>query len=472
MNGVSTDGPITTGYQLAEHARVMREIDSGELKLLSGELPGELRGVFLRNSPNPHFWPSGRYHWFDGDGMVHGLYLDGSAARYKNRWIRTPGWQKERGAGRALWTGIMEPVRPVDGVPLKDTANTDLIVHAGKLLALWWMSGTPVELSRKDLSTIGPQTFGGKLSGGMSAHAKVDPRTGELVFFDYSIVRPPFLRYGVISAEGELVRYEPIEIPIPHILHDCAITERYSILLDLPLGWDRAQLAEGKRRIGFDRDTPSRFGILPRLGGAAEIRWFEHDPAYVYHTINAYEDGDEVVLVGCRVADPIPKQRTDRPVARLDFIELTPHLYRWRFNLKTGAVKGEQLDDQVTEFPRVDDRGQGRKLRYSYNPTIAPRAELMFDGFVKYDLERGTSVRHSYPAGQYGSELVFAPRPGAPGGDEGEDDGWLITFLTDAGADRSEAVIFDARNVEVGPICRIALPQRVPIGFHTCWSPA
>ena len=463
------DTPITSPYQEKEHARVEAELDVDGLKVIGGEIPRELVGSFVRNSPNPQFWPPGRYHWFDGDGMVHGIWFENGRARYRNRWIRTSGWNTEHEAGRALWTGIMEPVHPVGGVPLKDTANTSLVVHRGKLLSLWWLSGTPYELSTKDLSTIGPENFSGKLTGGFAAHPKVDPRTGEMIFFDYSIMRAPFLRYGVVSADGELVRYVPIEIPVPHIQHDCAITERYTVLLDLPLGWDPARLKEGKRKIGFDRERTSRFGIVPRLGHAADVRWFEHDACYVYHTINAYEEGDEVVLVACRVADPIPKdQERGGVVARLDFIELVPHLYRWRFNLKTGAVHGEPLDDVATEFPRVNDAHQGKRVRYSYNPTLAPRSELMFDGLVKYDLLRGTSSRHRYAAGWYGSEVCFAPRPNAVD----EDDGWLVGYLSNAAEDRSEAIVFDAKDVERGPICRIAMPQRIPIGFHACWVPA
>ena len=461
--------PVTTGYQTLEHARVTTELEVEGLRVLQGEIPRELSGTFVRNTANPQFWPKGRYHWFDGDGMVHGLSLSNGKASYRNRWIRTKGFAAEQAAGESLWTGIMEPVRPHAGVALKDTANTDLVFHNGKLLALWWMSGVPYELSPEDLSTLGPHTFGRKLTGGFSAHPKIDPRTNEMVFFDYSIVRPPFLRYGVVDASGALVRYEPIELSTPHIFHDCAITERYTVLLDLPLGWDPQRLKEGKRRIGFDRDSPSRFGIIPRHGTSSEVKWFEHDAAYVYHTINAYEEGDEVVLVACRVADPIPReQRPD--VARLDFIELVPHLYRWRFNLVTGTTRGEQLDDLATEFPRVNDRGQGKKLRYSYNPIIAPRAELMFEGLCKYDLERGTSQQHRYDRGWYGSEACFVPR--GAGSSSEEDSGWLVTFLSNAAEARSEAVLFDARDLEHGPVCRIELPQRVPIGFHTCWVPS
>ncbi|MCU0655370.1 MAG: carotenoid oxygenase family protein [Polyangiaceae bacterium] len=461
MNATHRPNP----YLLQEHEPVAAEMSVEGLRV-TGVIPAELNGMFARNTPNPQFPPQGRYHWFDGDGMVHGLRLEDGKASYVNRWIRTSGFEAEKAEGAPLWTGIMEPVK-ANG--LKDTANTDLVVHNGKLLALWWMCGTPYQLDPRTLATVGPERFGGKLVRSVSAHAKVDPRTGELVFFDYSIVQKPWMRYGVVSASGELLRDEVIEIPVPHIQHDLALTERYTILIDLPLGWDRAMLAQGKRRIGFDRSLPARFGILPRLGGNGDIRWFEAESCYMYHTINAYEEGDEVVLVGCRVGDPIPKdQRTDGTVARLEFIELVPHLYRWRFNLKTGAVREEQLDDVATEFPRANDRTQGAPARYSYNPRIAPRSALSFDGLIKYDLHTGGSTRHEYEAGWYGGEAVFVPRPGATE----EDDGWLVTCLTSAAEQRSRGVIFDARDLTLGPIASIELPQRIPLGFHTCWVPS
>lgn len=451
-------------YLMGEHEPVSRELEATDLKV-TGTLPPELNGAFLRASPNPQFPPEGRYHWFDGDGMVHGLRFRDGKASYVNKWIRTAGFEAERAAGKALWTGIMEPVKP-NG--LKDTANTDLVFHNGKLLALWWMCGTPYQLDPVTLATIGPERFGGKLVRVMSAHAKVDPRTGELVFFDYSIVRKPWMRYGVVSRTGELLRDEVIELPTPHIQHDIALTERFSILMDLPLGWDQALLAQGKRRIGFDKNAPARFGIIPRLGTNADVRWFEAKSCYMYHTINAYEVGDEVVLVGCRVGDPIPKdQRTDGKVARLEFIELVPHLYRWRFNLKTGAVHEEQLDDVATEFPRVNDALAGTKVRYSYNPRVAPRPDLMFDGVLKYDLEQKTSTKYDFAKGWYGSEAVFTARPGATT----EDDGWLVTCLTNAAEQRSIGIVLDAKHVEAGPIATVELPQRIPVGFHTCWSP-
>lgn len=458
-----------TGYLELEHTPVTRELH-GEALPMSGEIPKDLAGLYVRNSPNPQFSPMGKYHWFDGDGMIHGLRLGDGKATYMNRWVETRGFAAEREAKKALYTGILEPVRAeamgLPGGPIKDTANTDLVFHQGRLYALWWLSGTPYEISTKDLSTIGRQKFGGKLTGGFSAHPKVDPRTGELVFFDHSMVRTPHLRYGVVSKEGELVRYEAIDIPEPHILHDMALTENYSILLDFPMGWDKARLAQGKMRIGFDRGTPSRFGILPRLGHAADVRWFEAEPCYMYHTINAYEEGSEVVLIGCRVKDPIPeKQDTSGDVARLDSIELVPHLYEWRFDLETGKTKERKLDDMVTEFPRINDAIQGKKARYSYNPRVAKGSALKFDALVKYDLGSLAKTTWEPPKDTYVGEPSFAPRAGG----KDEDDGYLVSFGTSARDDASYAYVLDAKTMT--EVARLALPHRIPLGFHSYFCP-
>jgi carotenoid cleavage dioxygenase-like enzyme len=456
-------------YLAAEHQPVTEELTVTALKT-TGPIPQRLEGLYVRNSPNPQFAPLGRYHWFDGDGMVHGVRFTGGQASYRNRWVRTAGFERERAEGQSLWTGIMEPARRKDlpGGPLKDTANTDLVFHQGRLYALWWLSGTPMELDVTDLSTKGPQTFEGKLGGGFSAHPKVDPRTHELVFFDYSLIKRPFLRYGVVSAAGKLERLEAIETKTPHIQHDMAITEHFSVLMDFPLGWDLAKLKEGKRRIAFDRDTPSRFGVIPRHGSAADLRWFEAEPCYMYHSVNAYEAGDELVLVGCRVKDIIPeRQDTSGQVARLDSIELVPHLYEWRFNLKTGQTRERQLDDVATEFPRINDGVQGVRARYAYHPRVARRAELMFDGLLKYAFEEdgGAKVVASWtpPQGYFVGEASFA------GQGVEEDDGFLVTYGTNAKDRASAAFIVDAKTMQL--VSTVHLPQRIPLGFHSYWCP-
>ena len=354
------------------------------------------------------------------------------------------------------------------GGPFKDTANTDLVFHAGRLMALWWLGGACHQLSLPALETLGVVDFGSPLKKGLSAHPKVDPITGELMFFDYALT-PPYLTYGVISAEGKLVRQVPIELPGARLQHDIAITSKHTILMDLPLMWDPALLARGKTRVRFYPDIPSRFGIIPRHGTSAEVRWFEASACYMYHTINAWEEGDEVVLLGCRIENPLPDTvDTTRTVPRLDALALEPYLHEWRFNLVTGAVRERKLDDVMTEFPRMNNELLGSPSRYSYNPRIAPESTLLYDGVIKYDTVAGTSVAHGYGRGRFGGEVVFAPRVGATG----EDDGYLVTFVHDRESGRGEVVVLDARDVGGEPVARVLLPQQVPIGYHSWWVPA
>ena len=457
-------------YQRGAHALIETGAEqSVDLPLLAGELPPELRGVYARNSGNPRYQPPGKYHWFDGDGLVHSVQLEAGQARYTSRYVRTSAASLEDEAGRALWGGLLEPLDPRHPHgPLKDTANTDVVWHAGRLLCLWWLTGTPYELELPSLETRGPAAFA-EGTRGVAAHPKVCPRTGELAFFGYDLTRRPYYWYGLVDAQGTRTHLQEIDLPHAHVPHDIAITERYSILLDLPLGYERAALARGERRIGFDRDLPGRIGVLPRAGGP--VRWFEVDPCYVYHTVNAHEEGETLVLTACRIEDPLPAKRPGPEVTRLDRLSLVPHLYRWRIDLERGEVRGERLDDRPTEFPRAHDGFATRALRYSYHPRLAPRADLLFDGLIKYDLLSGGSVSYDLPPGRFLSEPVFAPRHEGSLAPEHEDAGWLVTLVSDEGGGAAELWVFDARELPAGPLARAALPGHVPPGFHAAWIP-
>ena len=239
-----------------------------------------------------------------------------------------------------------------------------------------------------------------------------------------------------------------------------------AILMDLPLFWDQALLARGVHKLRFHRDVPSRFAVLPRRG--SEVRWFEAEPTYIYHVVNAWEEGDEIVLDAFRVVDPLPQgDPADGPLARmLAVLRLDARLHRWRFDLRTGATREEPLGELNTEFPTIDASRQGVATRYAYSPRIAAGEKtLLFDAIVKYDTRTGRTWTHELGPGRFASEAPFAARPGA----RDEDDGWLVSFVHDAGRDRSELWVLDARDLAAPPVARVALPQRVPIGFHACW---
>ncbi|MCB9751892.1 MAG: carotenoid oxygenase family protein [Myxococcales bacterium] len=464
------------------YAPVQTESPAGGVVLRAavGAVPRDLTGVFVRNGSNPRFAPRGRYHWFDGDGMLHAVSLAGGVARYRNRYVRTRGFLAEEEAGEALWTGLL--VRPDltrPGGPYKNSGNTDLVWHAGQLLALWWMSGEAYEIELPSLATRGVAEFGAPLPRGLAAHAKVDPRTGELLFIDYG-PRAPYLRVGAISRERALLGHAPVELPGPRLQHDIAFTENFALVFDLSMMADPVELRRGRERIKMFRDVPTRIGLVPRTAlrdgpraAPAPVQWFEAAPFYMYHAINAYEDGDAVVLVGCRITDPLvgdpENPARSFTVPAIANLRLEPYLHRWRLDRASGRVTEERLDDVMGEFPRMNDRRLGRPARYCYTPRVAPRETLLFDGFTKHDLARGEHRRYAYPPGWFGGELTFAPRDGAGDRPEDEDDGYLITIASSRASEAAEVFILDARALEL--VARLPVPARVPVGYHAEWVP-
>ncbi len=458
---------IDNPYLHGLYAPVVRELERTPLELVAGEIPTDLHGAYLRNSPNPRHRPLNRYHWFDGDGMVQGVWFENGRAEFGSRWVGTRGLQMEQERGGAIWPGVLGPFdfkAPL--FPIKDTANTDLVWHDGRLLALWYECGRPVRIDPKTLQTLGEEDFGGRLRIPVSAHAHHDPVTGDLVFFRYGD-RPPYFQHGVLDAAGEL-HLQDIELPGPRRPHDIGVTRRYSVIHDFPLFHDEELFRRtGKRIPLFHPEVPTRFGVLPRFGGNADVRWFECEPCYMLHVVNCWEDGDRIVMTGCRTRDPSlqPDPRDGRLASMLAYLKLQANLYRWELDLATGTVTERDLDDVNAEFPMIRDACLGARNRYAYLQDLPCDIPARFEGIVKYDLETGAICdRYHYGAGVFGSESPFAPGRG-----DAEDDGYLVTLTTDTADWSSYCLVLDARDLAAGPVARLRLPQRVTAGFHTTW---
>lgn len=436
-----------------------------------GELPKDLHGCFYRNGPNPAQAPQGLHHWFDGDGMLHAVHFENGKAEYRNRYIRTADFVADLEGGCGAGGVLYPSTRAVPGSTrgdkfYKDTANTDVIVHNGSVMALWYVSGHPVRVDARTLETIGTETFGGKLPRHVSAHSKVDPRTGELVFFDYSLYEP-WMTFGTVSAANELTHFERVELPGPRLPHDMGLTENYVILHDLPVLFTEQGLRQSQWRIHF-ADQPARFGIVPRNGRGDEIRWFETYSCYIYHVVNCWEDGDEVVMVACMMTpNGYPQNPAYGPYAPMvNVLALHAVPIEWRMNMRTGAVKKRQLDDRIAEFPVINLDYAARRTKWSYHVAMSKTELQRFCGIYKYDLETGAAQTYLFEPQMFGSEPAFAPRVGA----KDEDDGYVITFATDEHTGRSEAQVLDAKAFEDGPVARVLLPVRVPAGFHGTWA--
>jgi carotenoid cleavage dioxygenase len=321
--------------------------------------------------------------------------------------------------------------------------------------------GLPYELSRADLSTLGACDFRGKLRTNMTAHPKIDPETGELLMFGYDFVKP-FLTYHRVSADGELVESRPIALPAPVMMHDFAITRRYVVFMDLPIVFrlDRALAGDAFPFRWDDRHT-ARLGVMER-GGARELRWFEVDPCFVFHVMNACEDGDAIVLDAVRYA-----KLWDGATTVFDAV---PGLHRFRIDLARGAARGEALDDRALEFPQIDARRTGRAYRYAYALHLSPtRGEIPGGtrGLLKYDHARGQIFERAFAAGERCDEVVFVPASAQAA----EDEGYLLGYLHDARTGSSDLIVLDAQRIEAPPLARVHLPQRVPHGFHGLWAP-
>ncbi|MCZ8378270.1 carotenoid oxygenase family protein [Mycobacterium sp. CPCC 205372] len=455
---------------------------------VQGTIPGHLDGRYLRNGPNPigEIDPA-LYHWFIGDGMVHGIRLrDGKAEWYRNRWVRGP--HASRMLGDTPPTGN-------PGVS-EIGANTNVIGHAGRTLALIEGGVANYELT-EELDTVGVCDFDGTLRGGYAAHPKRDPDTGELHAVTYGMHRGNTVRYSVIGVDGRARRTVHVEVNGSPMMHDFSLTERYVVFYDLPVTFDNRQAAEmtvprglrlparlllsaliGRVRIpdpiaarqvgamGADRRFPyswnprypARVGVMPRDGDSADVRWFDVEPCYVFHPMNAYEDGDTIVLDVVRH----PKMfDTDH----LGPNEGPPTLDRWTVDLADGKVRESRIDDRAQEFPRIDERLVGKRHRYGYAPAVgdatAPEGTLF-----KHDLIGGDSRARSFGEGKSLGEFVFEPTSA----DADEDDGVLMGYLYDRVTDRSELAILDAQTLE--DVARVKLPHRVPAGFHGNWVPA
>ncbi|MQY06786.1 carotenoid oxygenase family protein [Actinomadura macrotermitis] len=439
---------MTESWLTGHLAPVPDEITATDLAV-TGTLPAELTGRYLRNGPNPRPGEPSK-HWFLGHGMLHGLRLrDGRAEWYRNRWIRTSGFTEDARFVRDDLTFDRTAV----------PANTHVIAHADKILTLVEV-GFPYEVT-PGLDTVGPCDFGGRLTSAMTAHPKQDPVTGELLFFGTGFL-PPYLTYHRLSAAGELVESREIEVPGPTMMHDFAITGHHVVWLDLPVVFDLdLALTGGGMPYRWDDGYGARLGVMPRAGGP--VRWFEVDPCYVFHVGNAYEDAaGRIVVDGARYRDadfaglwadiggaPDP--------ARAAAGTESARLHRWTLDPATGKVSEEALDDRGVEFPTHNETRTGHGHRYLY--TVAD------DAIVKYDLERPSSSAHDLGEGMAAGEAVFVPAESA----RAEDDGWLLTIVSDRAGQGSELRVLNAADLSL--TATVHLPRRVPAGFHGSWIP-
>ena len=427
-------------------APVLDEIDAGPLTV-KGAIPPELRGDYVRAGMNPRSGKSD--HWFAGNGMLHSVQIEDGQARYRNRFVRTPYYE----ADLTLMSGMFDPAA--------SPANTNIIRHAGRWLALeetHW----PWEVDR-DLNTLGAHDFGGRLGASMTAHPRVCPVTGELLFFGYQLAKPPYLTYYRADATGKLVEAQPIEIPNPVMMHDWNVTRNHVVFMDLPVVFDLKAAMRGEPPMAFRRDAGARLGVMKRNDAQGQVRWFDIDPCYVFHPVNAHEEGQTIVLHVCRQQEAMAGgfeqiYGGERTIGRL---------WRWTIDLAAGTVQETQLDDAGADFPRVNDSLVGLSARWGYMAGLNAQAPTLTLGqhLYKYDLTTGARLTHDFGADSHLGEPIFVPREGA----SDEDDGWILALRHDEALDQSTLVILNAQDFDGTPQAEIVMPRRVPYGAHGNW---
>ncbi|MEU0949415.1 carotenoid oxygenase family protein [Streptomyces canus] len=450
-----TDQTTSSSYLHGRFAPAPKEYSAADLTV-RGTLPPELDGRFLRNGPNP-LPGADNEHLFTGAGMLHGIRIrNGRAEWYRNRWVRT---------------------RQLDGHPfIRDDhtidltatpANTHVIRHADTVLALCEM-GLPYWVTPA-LETVGPYDYNGRLTTAMTAHPKEDPATGELHLFGLGYA-PPYLTYHRVTPEGQLVDTRHIDVPGRTMMHDFAITRSYIIWMDLPVVFDPSQVGHSGMPYQWDEKYGARLGVMPRTPGSTDVKWFDIDLCYVYHVGNAYEDAQGRIVLDAVRYNPEGFQRAWSSVGghtRLsgaDVVEgssrrpeTVPVLHRYTLDPTTGTVTECGLDDRAAEFPTHNESLTGLPNRYLY--TVSE------DGIAKHDLASETSQVYETSGSRYAGEAVFV----ASADGTGEDEGWLMSLVSDDTGQAGELHVLDAVDLSLQAV--VELPYPVPVGFHGSWLP-
>ena len=450
LGGCAEEEPTVKFWQQGNFRPVTEEVTATNLKV-EGSIPPELNGLYVRNGTN--FSSGLAEHFFGGDGMMHGVRLEGGQAKwYRNRYIDTPVYRKEVGKFSAP-------------KPENTTSAVSLIYHGGELMSLGEF-GYPYLINPDDLSTKGVFNYDGKLTGNMTAHPRIDPVTGELLFFGYNVVSP-YLTYMRADAAGNMLQVEPIELTGPSMIHDFAVTDNYVAFMEMPVRFSWLSVISGSPLpFKWDDAAPSRIGVMPRTGTNADVKWFDIPAFFVFHIMNSFEQGDEVIIDAARYDKLWVKSSSD-------FFH-PARLSRFAMNMKTGKASVQQIHEHSMEFPQVNRNYWTKDYRYGYSLVVdekndsPERQEHAEGGIRKYDVKTGEVDNYLPGPALTPAEAIFIPASESGGA---EDEGYLASYVYDKNSETSAFCLFDATNVSAGPIAKVPLPVRVPVGFHGVWVP-
>lgn len=430
------DNPILQG----NFGPVNEEVTLHPLEVI-GTLPEALNGTLLRNGPNP-VDPQPNHHWFVGDAMLHAIkFSNGKALEYRNRWVRTTSLEEKTGLKAA----------PVTGTELmvQGSGAVNVVHHGGYILALPEV-GLPFQVNL-NLDTERQFDYQGKLASSMTAHPKIDGKTGEMLFFGYDLVEP-FLRFHTVNPEGVLTKTIDIDLPAGVMMHDFGVTATRVIFMDLPVVSNFALMEEGyPMPFQWDDNHQARLGVLDRTATSDTVKWINIDPCYVFHPLNSYDDGDNIVM------DVVKYNKVFTTLNDTKYAK-GAQLERWLIDVNAGTLSTSVLSDKDQEFPRIDPRLECYPHRYGY--TLETGGAHGFGGLYKHDLVKGNTQYHSVGENLAAGEPVFVATGSA------EDCGYILTVVYDAVAKISEVHVIDAQDFSGNPVAIIKLNTRIPFGFH------
>ncbi|QYU69263.1 carotenoid oxygenase family protein [Leptolyngbya sp. 15MV] len=420
---------------------------------VTGTIPAELDGRYVRIGPNPFGEGTKGHHWFVGDGMVHGVRLaGGKAGWYRNRYIRSQVLEEKGGPA-----AVPGPRRG----GARDTVNTNVLGMGGRIMALVEAGSFPVELNG-NLESVAYSDFGGGLAGSFTAHPHQCPTTGEFHAICYEATNPSQIRHVVLDRDGHVLREAPIAVEHGPSIHDCALTENYVVIFDLPVTFSmKALLAGHQFPYRWNREHRARVGLLPRGGG--EVTWCAVDPCYVFHVGNSFEDSDGRVVIDLCAYETIFDGEMAGPYGKALGLE------RWTVDPASGTVARRTLDASGQEFPRPDERYFTKDYRYLWVMGLPDDGDLEFVApmpLYRHDLATGERVQRDFGPGRIPGEFVFVPRHA----DAPEGDGWVMGYVIDRNELTSALEILDAMTLE--PVAVVHIPHLIPPGFHGNWIAA
>ena len=459
-----------------------------------GALPPDLRGVLYRNGPGrSEVFGTPYQHPFDGDGLVTRFAFDGAGVSYRSRFVRTREYQAEARAGRMLYRSFGTNLpgglrRNFLRLRFKNAANTSVVMHGGKLLALW-EGGLPHWLDADTLDTLGRYDFDGSLRNRtswlsrllspelpFSAHPKLDPDTGELFNFGTLMGSSNRLAAYRVRADGTMAEPSFTALRALSFVHDFVLTRSYRVYFLSAVSFGLAAtlfgLSTPVASLSSSEDAPATILVVPR-DGTPPIR-VPVRGGFLFHFVNGYEDPDgQLILDGMRL-DAVPSASLVQAFLRGEDVAVPPtRPTRWVVNLAQRRVVSEtELGPWLAELPTVDPRHAGRAYRHFWSTaSIAsnasnasrPTVESSYQRILHFDHAGAACSRDFAP--DFPGEPLFVPASDAAA--EGE--GWLLTLVYRALSHRTDLYVLRADDLRT--VARLELPQHLPPGFHGTWAP-